>query len=1380
MGAWDQQPGVAPAAPDSGGFWGQGGFLGALSRGAKTVVGKGLQSQFGVPSGIGENLATDLGQATQGIVTLGYTAIHDTVGASEYVGFAAAGADDAADSLDFMADDLFQAVTGTGKFKETGSVVLNDYQYRYGETFSDPTGTLSKAYDHPLSFLTDALTVVTAGGFATEKGAVALGKVGYGAQVVEDAAKAGQVADIANAASKAGEAGAATTGVLDATNTASNVATAGNAVRLLDRFVNAVKGQSRLVVNPTTGRVDTISQALNPARRALYQNRFMDLVSGDSKWARASAVKLADKAEAATNPLEAMRLTQRAQRLRAAAEQADQLGAGTRIYNPTYANFAARKAVDQLVGMAVGKTSRVSSAVLQSYDQHLGTLDPNVYGPGEVSDAMTGLDGVYTSDDIVAPMGRGTRDSEVFDATVNKRVMGSAVQFDVPDQPAVSLADAKTAAEEGTTVSPFLPAPGTPEREAFDAARAAAQEDISTVVPAVRDLVGNEGKVVVAGLKDESAIRRKASLLGSDWRSVDDAGGRARVVLEGDNAYDARYIDGLSQRIEEKTGMKLRKVEWSVDSPEAFGGRGARLVFQTADGARPFELQVVSPTAARILDGTSVTRQTVDALALKAKAGAATPDDLLRIEALKREQQALWGAVTDEVRKARGGPETALLRQRVNQFRIDAYANTTDPFIGRGLDPLSVFRNKYKPLRMRNGAEFDAKAKQLVGGPDEFSLDDVYAKSGEMRPMYHPMMDEDLLGQRGALLQKNVTRAGTALGKDRNFAHNTGQLLDAARYSKDAREVWRIRAMQAGRLQERLDTIFSMVGEYGRPLRNVNDIGFDEEIFVPGLVKRLVAEHNTLLDNLANDPSGAGLGDLLQKMTTENAEELQKLLDSNGDLESFAVPKVVAERMRQHATLGIPNKDMDIVFGTPTRMWKSMVLAGSPRWVVNNLLGNVVFLKLQGGKLSDVVHQLDKSWRNKLIENLGPAEERVAGGSLYHTHVDEPRYFPNDTTLSRFANAVESKTHSWAPRRAIRTYAQWTQKLNSGIEDAFRRSSALTAAERVLERESAEGVLKGFWGSKKRMEAAFRTGLDEKQWHQVVDEVNKTMNDYATASPLVKGVLRPYVAPFWSFYRHAAKTLLTMPFDHPAKFRLMQLLGEAEDERMRQAGVDPESLPIWMKSSMLFTGRGAAGDYRFVSTAGMNPFNTVLDSPANILHPAWKVLFEDATGQSFFTGRDFTDPNVTHTFGSDNLYRVDPDTKQLTRVDKVAPGVIEHLLQQIPQYEMAKDLIAGGTTYDTTTLLDAVNSRISGDRSQAVVVDPLTGEPAYPKELLQTLTKLFGYSDTSVNAQQLESRLLEEKAGALDAWYRAHPTLVQNAPPTPTSSNTDYSGGAWG
>jgi hypothetical protein len=326
----------------------------------------------------------------------------------------------------------------------------------------------------------------------------------------------------------------------------------------------------------------------------------------------------------------------------------------------------------------------------------------------------------------------------------------------------------------------------------------------------------------------------------------------------------------------------------------------------------------------------------------------------------------------------------------------------------------------------------------------------------------------------------------------------------------------------------------------------------------------------------------------------------------------------------------------------------------------------------------------------------------------------------------------------------------------------------------VAERAGINDFSKSFWASKNRLEAAFRVGIDKDHWTQAVDGVNRVMNDYQTMTPFGRKVLRPYLAPFWSFYRHATKTLLKMPYEHPASSNILRIIAQEEDDRFkRESGFD--DMPGWMKGNALYLGKDTeAGDHRFLSTAGANPFNAITENPINLAHPALKMFYENQTGRSTFTGREFSDPNVeSGGFGATQRYRIDPRTGATEPVDKAVPGVLEHMLQQVPQYEMVKDLVAGGSTYDTTTLISALRGRFKGTQ-EGLLVDEETGEAVNEKDLAQTVAKMLGYTEYSTDLAAFNERTLEERTAAFDSW------LARNGGNTGTPSTPPTSGGSGG
>jgi hypothetical protein len=412
-------------------------------------------------------------------------------------------------------------------------------------------------------------------------------------------------------------------------------------------------------------------------------------------------------------------------------------------------------------------------------------------------------------------------------------------------------------------------------------------------------------------------------------------------------------------------------------------------------------------------------------------------------------------------------------------------------------------------------------------------------------------------------------------------------------------------------------------------------------------------------------------------------------------------------------------------------------------------------------------------YRRALEDAIGESNvSRVETGGFTKTvETRALRQYSEDTLLGHFANTVQRNVMHTPVARGMHRFSNWMQGVNGSMENAFRRESYLTAAEKEMTRNHVQTVADSFWRSKRSMEDAFRVGLDQGSSDRVIAEMNKTMNDYNSASPLARNIIRPYLVPFYAFYRHAAKTLLTMPFEHPAKARRLELLSQADDERMRADGIDPSSLPGWMKGGALYTGMDSAGSARFLSSAGVNPFNTVLDAPYNMLNPAFKVLYEQGTGRSSFTGNEYSDQNVVQPFGGAGQVRIEigPDGKPVpVPVETVQPGLLEHLLQQIPQYDMVKDLVAGGNTYDTTTLIDVLRYRFAhGD--DPVLRDPVTGKPYTERTLISTVARIMGYNEFSKDVVGAQAKDLANRATALQTWLQAHPGEPLTAPAAKTS-----------
>jgi hypothetical protein len=536
--------------------------------------------------------------------------------------------------------------------------------------------------------------------------------------------------------------------------------------------------------------------------------------------------------------------------------------------------------------------------------------------------------------------------------------------------------------------------------------------------------------------------------------------------------------------------------------------------------------------------------------------------------------------------------------------------------------------------------------------------------------------------------------------------------------------------------------------------------GFDDSVL------QSLIEAGDELDDLV-------LANKLRKAVAHSQDEVADLLDrvnrqvglTKNGVELWAVPKVVMNRIEASVSprLGMKTR---LAWDTPLQTWRALVLQGSPRWVINNVIGNFIFLKMQGGRLSDVLRQMNPRYRAKLDLVIGkqqlPAVTQGLVDSLPTTHLG----IAAETKVGRAYTAIGQ---SGPVRMSRALVGEPMKRLNNAIEDAFRRASYLTAAERTAVQAGVKQAARRFWTSKNSLDTVARVGIDEKLAMKAIDEMNYFMNDYSFLTPFGRQIMRRFLVPFWSFYRHVGKLLLTFPVTHPARAQVLGWLTQTAEEMSQEFGPMPE----WATGAVPLGPGNEPGETRFLSTAGPNPFSGFARqfNAASMLAPPWKVLIEQSMGRSTLTGRAFSDPQVITPFGSDRNYRViqRPDGSYTTKpVDRVAPSLIEHLLQQVPQYELAKDVIAGGRTYDTSSLYDVIRARMDEDAIGGVIRDPATGQARYPTDIPQRILSFGGLSTFDINQVEEGIRQREESLMAIRSYLRRIGVL----PPSGASSAT--------
>jgi len=689
----------------------------------------------------------------------------------------------------------------------------------------------------------------------------------------------------------------------------------------------------------------------------------------------------------------------------------------------------------------------------------------------------------------------------------------------------------------------------------------------------------------------------------------------------------------------------------------------------------------------------------------------------------------------------------------VGEARLLDMEKMVDEFDSLQSTPRQVLEETYVPLRLKYGAVWDAEGVSLVDGPGVETLDDAFRSANEAAPTYFPFMDPEKLKTSDWFTAKKLTGANI-YSRDPHLNRMKGVLLMEGSYLKNPVEALTRRASRGVRAQETFRQMMDVVDHYGRPISKTDDVPLGHVVVAPDLLF-LAKRTGFKLEDTLDDALSKGvdrdtaLAQAIDSVMMKNVDDIAKLV-GEGNVKMWAVPKVVADRLNDAARYaGFVSGKTRLWHDSVIQAWRGLVLSGSPRWVVNNFLGNTMFGAMQGVKVMDVLRALEAHFKERVLGRESsflqelrklPGYEDVPAGFVGSTTAQYEYAKPGlaDSKVYRaLARVGQTKPVTWAEHfgRGMRT-------LNSIVEDAFRDASYLTAAERQLGMSAIRRTANSFMGAERRIGNIMKAGFDETNAKSALNEVVHFFGDYGNLGAFERHVLRRWMFPFWSFYKHQAKLLMTFPFEYPARANLLKALSDVNNEMMAEYG----PVPAWLEGALPLTAPGQNVEY--LSTRGANPFSMTFEPWTGMLSPVLKVAIEQATGRSLFTGREFTDPNVITPFGTDQRFRIQygPDGQVIGAepVERVAPGLIESMLQQIPQYQMTKEVVSGGKTYDTASLIDAL-------QGTAVVEDPATGEPRYPTDLADKLASLFGANTYDYDLGSYQDSLQQQKLAALAA-----------------------------
>jgi len=392
-----------------------------------------------------------------------------------------------------------------------------------------------------------------------------------------------------------------------------------------------------------------------------------------------------------------------------------------------------------------------------------------------------------------------------------------------------------------------------------------------------------------------------------------------------------------------------------------------------------------------------------------------------------------------------------------------------------------------------------------------------------------------------------------------------------------------------------------------------------------------------------------------------------------------------------------------------TGIWRTSVLALSPRWIVNGAFGNLVLNTTAGVGPIAYARMFPRFMDESLkaftdVESVIGRPAAFIGKTAFSTiqktgkkfeqlvdsfGFDSGKFFIREedflpvrlqtglASAERFSfnfmdNVVRKNADSIVLKK--KGFVDAMFDLNGAMDEYFRAVHYLDKSTAAARRTAMRKTGTSFFETMDDVKFGHGSGdLDlwrqatPQQLNKVMDNVEKFLFDYSAMHPFEKTWIRR-VIPFWSWSRNINKFFFYDFAQMPARRNVMRQISNIGREAMRDGDV-----PEWMNTAVQFNFDDDNETTLFINARGMNPFSDLdkgLNDPMHALgfNPLLNIAIERTSGVKSFTGRPF---NIS-------------DAKS---GERAVPPLLEHIARQFPQYKLMEEFMAPGATYDDSTLI---------------------------------------------------------------------------------------------
>ena len=578
---------------------------------------------------------------------------------------------------------------------------------------------------------------------------------------------------------------------------------------------------------------------------------------------------------------------------------------------------------------------------------------------------------------------------------------------------------------------------------------------------------------------------------------------------------------------------------------------------------------------------------------------------------------------------------TPKMQEIKDALRNKAQQNA-DFYIEKGLlDEQTV---KDLPVNTYASIKYNKPITELSDAEKLDALKDIEKMPKEQQPFYVPMMFDDKL-RASDFFANSTKRYKPNELKQRKVGMGIEETKTGGKRVYNPVELANRLDAHRIKMVNTENMINEIIDNFAKPLdlskEKVLDgyVPFNPDSFLKFYKKSIDLNETTLrklseLDNI----------DTALKASVEDAiktlpDDIIEVLGVTKNNKIYQIPEEVAKTLTSGKNAkGIWESMLDM----GTAGFKRKVLGLSPKWFINNRIGNGIMAGLKGVNAGDLIKALNVS--DDLLpdalktKSMYEAEKTIigrTGGGNNSTFGNTMRLlggeFIDTSELKGLQKAGVTLANSLGvPGKVINAVTDAMFKFNQSFETLERKASYLHSVDTVgkqMLKTTGQNIVK-------QDELLKATLNNEDVLNAVLKDVDNTLGDYINMTTVERRNLRKII-PFYSWLRTITRYTLSLAETNPIRADLANKISMLMKE-------DNEDIPEYQRGSIgtNFVGRKTGKPLRlnYEHSIPFSTFGDTSDNPIGIINPLLTRAFETATGRNTFMNKPFVSRNYENVF----------------------------------------------------------------------------------------------------------------------------------------------------